>query len=1047
MQESASDVSSRTEEEEEEESRFISEDLDGEVGIEGGRMDSWQVGGEEPPTSAADEELAEKLLFYLRDLGGPRQVNGVEVYIVSELAEQSLRGLLAAVRDERGDKPKARARLLKWGVVAQNLVPLILVQADNKPVLLRALILTAMMTEPLEPGELAEIDDREGFLRGLSEALDALVEQKLVTALVKELADCVETPVDRRTPFHKDAEEALLALIRNILCGEDQRRHEPTRLARAAMIFAEPRGVFDALVFLSQRFDAESSRLADYFIQSFAALASAAPIDQLFGDSFETEQLKRLRTAEKLRAADRKIRLASERHSRFGASYVVRDQFQHSKTFSSLREALDGGARALYTTRAKNKIVKPRPRRQIAGLASSQVVAVDKKLRDCLKSVLLDFLEHSSVAVLTEAMRGFSTVRPSPAMFRRTFEIVGLGVRAAAILSKSGRQCSWLPHCLQFGLLDMFFTGFATEASKKIREVDPEILIFCTKLLGDLLGAAEVLAAASNSGRGPRSAVQLKNYVFSKEVPRLLRAVFEKGGGAMKEEVLITAETYFIALAGCAKDKVLTIRSEIPDDFESEEEIEGDQVESKRGRHILVKERRMNYLTELLGFIDQNLLLSCVEPLRVDRVESIRSGVIDSVLGILRRVVEDAQVPWIFFNIEILSVLEGLVANQSLLVLANPSLLEIKKLSLKIFEEFRKYLSINPMLIVESMFRLGNFHTKEDILSNYKSYKNQSSPIQESENVKEKLRVIGRVASPYSASTSPFSPQEDFWIAENYSAEHVGNIDSFCFLFSIKSGFVRSKDQLELRVRTLGLDGSEEKRKTCYQNLAEKHLDDSSLTRSMELKLFYKIRGELKQDTLDLFLNILMDQFAKLAVFRTKIGERKLDFSIVPKDSSQSSILYKFGELLAMFDFIAPKESRSIKFWRVPYYLSVDKLIEKLEGLIDRWESFKQDKHLEDNKPKKTNLIIKRPKAEKASENHKDNSNEVIVKERRKREIDEESDMPIDLNSVDDKLSLDEPDKVNRHHNRSENLLYLITGDRAQEDQPKPKRKLVRLGG
>ena len=55
LQESASDVSSRTEEEEEEESRFISEDLDGEVGIEGGRMDSWQVGGEEPPTSAADE--------------------------------------------------------------------------------------------------------------------------------------------------------------------------------------------------------------------------------------------------------------------------------------------------------------------------------------------------------------------------------------------------------------------------------------------------------------------------------------------------------------------------------------------------------------------------------------------------------------------------------------------------------------------------------------------------------------------------------------------------------------------------------------------------------------------------------------------------------------------------------------------------------------------------------------------------------------------------------------------------------------------------------
>lgn len=151
------------------------------------------------------------------------------------------------------------------------MVPILLIQKDNKAVVYRTLILMSMLTEPICEAELADYQGKETLIENCFEAAEALVQKDVIDLILEELAGCLNVKPGERNDYQSGTIDAIVTLFRNCICqkpGQKQKARDAGLdfFSRTVLLFAQPRGVFDALVYMSQTFDASNYHTSTIFL-------------------------------------------------------------------------------------------------------------------------------------------------------------------------------------------------------------------------------------------------------------------------------------------------------------------------------------------------------------------------------------------------------------------------------------------------------------------------------------------------------------------------------------------------------------------------------------------------------------------------------------------------------------------------------------------------------------------------------------------------------------------------------------------------------------
>lgn len=1006
----------------EEHDNFFEEEADSPSARESQSRASFDEGEED--MDGMSEELSSKLLFHIQELGGHKIVNGVEIYLLSEHSESGLRDLLTLVKNEIVHAPFAKECLLRWNIVKMNLIPLFLIQRENKPIVFKTLALINKLSEPLVESELVDFPQREALDEGLFSCVQTLVERKIVAALVEELCECVKVPAESRNEYESGAIDLIVSIVRNIVAfrhfitAKASREADEQLFSRIVTLFAEGNGVFDALVYLTQKLSSVQRPLIDVFIAIFAGIFRRVQLEQILGELFEEQQLQKLRQIEKLRTEERMQTVVADRHSRFGAAFTVRGKFNQCKTFSNLKQVLRLKPQDLFEKAIKNKILKPRTgRKRVESLAEPRRI-VDKHVKTPLKVFFLDLLEHSFVSLLMQAIGLFAQETVRPAQDSRRFsdfvELVAFGLQAALILKPKGVKCHWLGHCLQFGVLDLLFVAWRKETHKHKSEISANCVQEHVRIFFLVLGCVKMLLGSAVAQEN-RNGVLLQKMIFSHDLAPLLKLSAAHLPVLEWKSVMAAADLFFTMLGDFARDKIYTIRApeELPDE---EEELLG-----QNSRGAALREKKMNYLTELARFIDYEWVKAHIDLLQEGKIDALTPQLLSVIVNLLRRVDEDIGANWIFFSADILATMDAFYTNNSPLVKAQPKCAEVKKQLLKIFDFFKKTFEKNSLLAVECLFTIRSFEAKEQVLSNYQAdgARAPDEGLVSSEAVmtallreKNNTRFIcGRNADML----------EDYWLIGNFRTEHVKDFDLLHSLYLAQVSFSSSANQLCSKVISWKLDGSEDAQHKATEIFLRNWFYSSQKSAKLRIKAFKKAVEDNRETETEAFFVFLLKHIESLKFFRTNNTTISIYFPIIFANATEAEFVGDNSQILDTLGLLPPDEKLLQKFWRIPSFLSTEKLLEDVEVAIREWEVFKIEGEGKASKVEKRSL----------------SKPERKLKKKKDADI-SEGDELLDLAGVKNmsKNSSDEEEN---------NLFCLMTGEDDNDQKVPPKKKLSKL--
>lgn len=218
--------------------------------------------------------------------------------------------------------------------------------------------------------------------------------------MIEELKDCVRKPLAERSSFEKNIIELILYLVRNSLSFASFSNSDENKIVLANIfdLYLKPVGVFNACVYLSQEFTADTKNLCYLFLEIFHLVTKRINLDQIFSES-NAEMIFRNIIEHKKESLLQRRKQHSSRHSNFGAMYEVRQNGAPVKLLSNPNTKPSG--MNLYSNKGiRNKIQKPKTRSQVPNKnteidhASSSIMFPLEMLGK-IKSMLMDLLEHS----------------------------------------------------------------------------------------------------------------------------------------------------------------------------------------------------------------------------------------------------------------------------------------------------------------------------------------------------------------------------------------------------------------------------------------------------------------------------------------------------------------------------------------------------------------------------------------------------------------------------------------------------------------------------
>lgn len=150
------------------------------------------------------------------------------------------------------------------------------------------------------------------------------------------------------------------------------------------------------------------------------------------------------------------------------------------------------------------------------------------------------------------------------------------------------------------------------------------------------------------------------------------------------------------------KESNLFNNSESNDDSISVDDIEGGEEEIRKDEYIY-KQRKFNYLSELAIFAEYETLRKVLFYVRGEQILWNYSELNEAVFGFIKRIVNDLNADWIFFQMDFLNVFHAILSNEA--IVNNKNNKEYVTVMTKIVQGFFKLLEKNNFLLCESFFR------------------------------------------------------------------------------------------------------------------------------------------------------------------------------------------------------------------------------------------------------------------------------------------------------------------------------------------------------
>ena len=356
------------------------------------------------------EKFCNELLFHVQGLGSVREINGLSIYVKGPHCEDSLKDLIKICKRDDVDNPAARTQLGKWHILQNDILPLLITQAQDKQLSFYIMIFLVQLTESPTQNSLSRAETTEI----LQDYKVAFLTNEVLNTILVHLADCLHKDTAQRNKMHDQMIELIMTLFRNLLRVPDLERcnniSEEVRQNLQVLFFKvlHKEQAFEAFVYLAQDMSSQVSKNMNLvFLEVFYHIFSAfEPAWIMKTDADSKSLIERVREKEELLKRRRRSELSS-RHARFdcnikisrhidGTSKIVHnpfltrvDDFSYPGQLKKPKSRKTDKKNSSIFSKSLDKEVL------INDLIRQGELEGDVNLKQMIKTFALDFLEHA----------------------------------------------------------------------------------------------------------------------------------------------------------------------------------------------------------------------------------------------------------------------------------------------------------------------------------------------------------------------------------------------------------------------------------------------------------------------------------------------------------------------------------------------------------------------------------------------------------------------------------------------------------------------------
>lgn len=858
-----------------------------------------------------DPKEVNDLLFLVQSLGCTKTVGNIETYVKSTECIEFLKELYKLLRNENPDSPLKRLELGEWNVVESDLLKLLISYPEDRQLAFYTIIVLVSLTEKPYKG-FTGIAKYTEYLQNYK--LSFITSKEAVKVIINHLAECLSKPIEVRNEQHDQMLELITYLFRNLLSIPDKtpqfikatkgvamyntRDDSMKDLQRRFLHKLSDESSLDAFVYMCQDFTPTSIRKLNLcFLEIFYhALASFKPKAMWSkDDGVSLLQSLREKALQQERERNREI---SSRHSKFGSSY-------------KMTRAMDGVS-LIYHNPFKEKIElnkipgqssrsKPQRKDNMNSLTANknlqELARVDKVLINKMKNFANDVLEHCFAPLLesifTQLYKESELLEDYDITNYFIFQAFFMEyVRYKHYFESQVLDIDVTPICGIFQKMNFeyFYRNMILEFKKtsrkefKTREVHASIK-FCTQylyIIRDMQGSA--------SDTTKRNAQILLQTVYYREMSILCRKSFEYWRAGINdkeflEDIVEFTHLTFKLLDDYSKGKALTVRTERvlktkkPNDDEENEEMDEEPEDTK------YQERQLNFNIEFSLLIDAEIISKYMFLLQ--RFKDTRDDVNSWVVAFIKKVVNECEADWIFFQLEYLQIFDEILNDR----LAQIRYKDIYDISLIIVEKFFGLFKKNTLLPVEALFRVKEKKIKNMITSNY-----EDEDVNELQNGMVDIDIGDFEDEDRVRHKVKWTKEEDMILIENY-----GTFKDMNSVYDLLANLIEGKTpkQIMKRAKFLKLDKGVEKARQILQGA---YTDETFRNVFQDAKDVFEKHG--KTPVIQEIHKILDDYSEFLKLFPNE------EFAVVPLEEETFGLFsdQNFCNFLLALGFSQPKQ-------------------------------------------------------------------------------------------------------------------------------------------
>jgi hypothetical protein len=635
------------------------------------------------------EEEQRDMLFCVQNLGVVQIVGATETYVKSKECVDLLRELYKMVRQDSSDNTIRRLQLSQWGVLANDLLKLLVNYPEDRQLAFHTVLLLATLTEKAEASHISLQEYKQSLLQYKR---DFIASKPSVKVLVQHMADCLNKDSESKNEQHDQLLELIVYLLRNLLAIESEATLHSQLLHRLADETA-----FDAIVYMCQDFTNPVLKKLDFcFLEIFCNIFNNfSPRHLLVPQA--SSVISQIRNTERQKLQS----LKSSRHNKFGSNFKFQRQLDQSSIIST---KLDPPRGAPLSTQVAS--VKPRvkPNLVVEQKNEGSLVILDEALASKLRKCADDVLRHCFGVIVNSVV--IEIQRDSDRMQEddKTY-FFRLQAFMFEYLREGGANNDFacLAEALEARNFEVLYRTFYSEM-KKLSTSDynakefQAAMAFCVQYL---LLVRQM--SASQDEVTQRNAAIIMETVFYHELVRVCRFAFEywKEGASHHKFLGEIVEFNYIVLRSLedfSLGRSLKVRTDRLRQRKAGDESDDYFSDADVVEETVYRERALTFDSEFLQLLDHEIVRKHVLLMKdfSDLNENAQGGIVYYLLKVTEGSLAD--VTSLLYQVENLEVIEEVLKDPKTPVF-------LQEILDKILADFFAILKENPLIAVEALFR------------------------------------------------------------------------------------------------------------------------------------------------------------------------------------------------------------------------------------------------------------------------------------------------------------------------------------------------------